>query len=71
MSSQGKSDAIAVQSEVLKQFQERYQLSEAEVQALTNDELDSSFFSALSRVREIHDRCKVRQTLCVFALRDR
>eukprot|EP00249_Psilotum_nudum_P015509 c25364_g1_i1 orf=478-2589(+) len=45
--------------EIVTSFLHDYQLSQEEVLALREDELNENFFKALSRVQEIHASCKI------------
>ncbi|KAJ0231001.1 Conserved oligomeric Golgi complex subunit 6 [Hirschfeldia incana] len=45
--------------EIVGCFLRDYQLSNEEIKALREDELDESFFQALSHVQEIHSNCKL------------
>ncbi|KAF8095396.1 hypothetical protein N665_0334s0016 [Sinapis alba] len=45
--------------EIVNCFLRDYQLSNEEMKALREDELDESFFQALSHVQEIHSNCKL------------
>lgn len=45
--------------EIVNCFLRDYQLSNEEIKALREDELDESFFQALSHVQEIHSNCKL------------
>ncbi|CAH8382247.1 unnamed protein product [Eruca vesicaria subsp. sativa] len=45
--------------EIVDCFLRDYQLSNEEIKALREDELDESFFQALSHVQEIHSNCKL------------
>ncbi|CAA7026712.1 unnamed protein product [Microthlaspi erraticum] len=45
--------------EIVNCFLRDYQLSNEEIKALREDELDENFFQALSHVQEIHSNCKL------------
>lgn len=50
--------AVERRSSAVQLFLEQYQLAPEEVEALQRGELTPLFFSALARVRTIHDNCK-------------
>jgi NADH:ubiquinone oxidoreductase subunit C len=45
--------------EIVNCFLRDYQLSNEEIKALREDELNENFFQALSHVQEIHSNCKL------------
>ena len=56
---QTQSSRVDVQRAVLDTFLSRYQLTEAETNALSGKtEMNEEFFNALDRVRDIHENCK-------------
>ncbi|EFJ50082.1 component of oligomeric golgi complex 6 [Volvox carteri f. nagariensis] len=51
-------EAVERKQGLVAQFLDTYQLTPEEVAALQGEEINPAFFSALSRVRTIHDNCR-------------
>ncbi|GLC43979.1 hypothetical protein PLESTB_000216400 [Pleodorina starrii] len=51
-------DGVERKQGLVAQFLDTYQLTQEEVAALQGEEISPAFFSALSRVRTIHDNCR-------------
>ncbi|CAN8313866.1 unnamed protein product [Cochlearia groenlandica] len=52
-------DVTTQRQEIVNCFLRDYQLSNEEIKALREDELNENFFEALSHVQEIHSNCKL------------
>ncbi|CAH2034778.1 unnamed protein product [Thlaspi arvense] len=52
-------DVTTQRQEIVNCFLRDYQLSNEEIKALREDELNENFFQALSHVQEIHSNCKL------------
>ncbi|KMS97540.1 hypothetical protein BVRB_5g126010 [Beta vulgaris subsp. vulgaris] len=52
-------DATTQRQEIVSCFLRDYQLSNEEINALKEEELNENFFKALSHVKEIHANCKI------------
>ena len=51
-------DAVEQKGKLIGEFLEQYQLGPDEVAALQGEEVGPMFFTALARVRRIHDNCR-------------
>eukprot|EP00897_Mesotaenium_endlicherianum_P007060 jgi/Mesen1/6382/ME000329S05549 len=52
-------ESTTKRQELVASFLHNYQLTQQEINALREEDLDESFFRALARVQEIHSNCKV------------